>query len=76
MEASTVSSTLGIWVCATGFEVEPDVAYLGRKWDELEVTKQIKAFESRRSYRRVKTLHRRSADPRVLSLQELLRAMR
>ena len=58
------------------FEVEPDVAYLGRKWDELEVTKQIKAFESRRSYRRVKTLHRRSPDPRVLSLQELLRAMR
>lgn len=58
------------------FEVEPDAAYAGRKWDEPEVTKQIKAFESRRSYRQVKTLHRRSPDPRVLSLQELLRAMR
>jgi hypothetical protein len=58
------------------FEVEPDVAYVGRKWDEPEVTKQIKAFESRRSYRQVNTLHRRSPDPRVLSLQELLRAMR
>jgi predicted component of viral defense system (DUF524 family) len=57
------------------FEVEPDAAYAGRKWDEPEVTKQIKAFESRRSYRQVKTLHRRSPDPRVLSLQELLRAM-
>ncbi len=58
------------------FEVEPDAAYIGRKWDEPEVTKQIKAFESRRSYRQVNTLHRRSPDPRVLSLQELLRAMR
>lgn len=58
------------------FEVEPDAAYAGRKWDELEVTNQIKAFESRRSYRQVNTLHRRSPDPRVLSLQELLRAMR
>ncbi|MFB1486129.1 MAG: DUF2357 domain-containing protein [Thiocapsa sp. C3-sup] len=58
------------------FEVEPDAAYAGRKWDEPEVTKQIKAFESRRSYRQVNTLHRRSPDPRVLSLQELLRAMR
>jgi hypothetical protein len=58
------------------FEVEPDPAYAGRKWDEAEVTKQIKAFESRRTYRQVDTLHRRSPDPRVLSLQELLRAMR
>lgn len=58
------------------FEVEPDAAYLGRKWDEPEVTRQIKAFESRRSYRQVNTLHRRSPDPRVLSLQDLLRAMR
>jgi len=57
------------------FEVEPDPAYAGRKWDEAEVTKQIKKFESRRSYRQVNTLHRRSPDPRVLSLQELLRAM-
>jgi hypothetical protein len=58
------------------FEVEPDAAYAGRKWDEPEVTKQILAFESRRSYRQVKSLHHRSPDPRVLSLQELLRAMR
>ena len=58
------------------FEVEPDAAYAGRKWDEPEVTKQIKAFESRRAYRQVKTLHRRSPDPRVLSLQDLLRALR
>jgi hypothetical protein len=58
------------------FEVEPDAAYVGRKWDEPEVTRQIKAFESRRAYRQVHSLHRRSPDPRVLSLQELLQAMR
>ena len=58
------------------FEVEPDAAYAGRKWDEPEVTKQTKAFDSRRCYRQVNTLHRRSPDPRVLRLQDLLRAMR
>lgn len=57
------------------FEVEPDVSYTGRKWNEPEVTKQIKAFEARRKYRQVDTLHRRSPDPRVLSLKELLNAM-
>ncbi len=57
------------------FEVEPDTAYVGRKWDEPEVTKQVKAFESRRAYRQVNTLHRRSPDPRVLSLKDLLMAM-
>lgn len=58
------------------FEVEPDNAYTGQKWDEVKVMNQIKAFESRRSYRQVTMLGRRSPDPRVLSLQELLRAMR
>lgn len=57
------------------FEVEQDESYTGRKWNEPEVTKQIKAFESRRFYRQVDTLHRRSPDPRVLSLKELLNAM-
>ena len=58
------------------FQVEPDSAYAGRKWDEDEVTRQILAFESLRSYRQVKNMVRCSADPRVLSLRELLRAMR
>ena len=58
------------------FEVEQDESYAGRKWNEPEVTKQIKAFESRRSYRQVDTLHRRSPDLRVLSLKELLHALR
>lgn len=58
------------------FEVEPDNAYVGRMWDEAEVTKQIMEFESRRSYRQLISLSRRSSDPRVLSLQQLLLAMR
>jgi predicted component of viral defense system (DUF524 family) len=62
------------------FKIEPDVAYAGRTWDENEITKQIKIFESRRPYRQegsqVNSLGRTSPDPRVLSLQELLRAMR
>jgi predicted component of viral defense system (DUF524 family) len=58
------------------FEVEPDPTYAGREWDEAEVTKQIKAFESRRTYRQITSLGHHSANPRVLSLQELLRAMR
>lgn len=57
------------------FKVEADSSYTGRKWDNDQVTMQIKAFESRRRYRQVNTLHRRSPDPRVLSLQELLKAM-
>ena len=56
------------------FEVEPDTAYAGRKWDEAKLMEVLKAFESRRTYRQVDTLHRRSADPRVLSLRELLKA--
>lgn len=58
------------------FEVEFDVAYTGQKWDGEELWKQIQIFESRRSYRKVNINLRRSPDPRVMSLQELLRAMR
>jgi len=58
------------------FDIEPDEAYAGRKWDAAEVDRQIKEFESRRTYRKVKSLHRRSPDPRVLNLQNLLKALR
>lgn len=58
------------------FEVEPDAAYAGREWDEMEVTKAIKEFESRRRYRQVDSLRRRSPDPRVINLQNLLKALR
>ena len=58
------------------FEVEPDAAYAGQEWDGDELWQQIKIFASRRSYRQVNIHNRRSPDPRVMSLQELLRAMR
>lgn len=58
------------------FEVEPDAFYAGRKWNEAEVTMQILAFESKRKYRQVASLSHRSPDPRVLSLKELLCALR
>jgi hypothetical protein len=57
------------------FEVEPDPAYEGRKWDGAKVWEQIKAFAARRTYRQVNLNDRRSPDPRVMSLQELLKAL-
>lgn len=57
------------------FEVVPDVAYADRGWDGKELVKVLKAFESRRSYRDIPISDRRLADPRVLSLRELLKAM-
>jgi hypothetical protein len=58
------------------FEVVPDESYSGREWDGKEVVKVLKAFESRRSYRETKLSERELADPRVLSLRELLKAMK
>lgn len=57
------------------FEVEPDPAYTGMKWDGDKLWEQIKIFAARRSYRQVNLHNRRSPDPRVMSLQELLRAI-
>jgi hypothetical protein len=57
------------------FEVEPDPAYEGIKWDGAKLWEQIKNFAARRSYRQVNLHNRRSPDPRVMSLQELLRAI-
>ncbi|MBB5032126.1 DUF2357 domain-containing protein [Prosthecobacter vanneervenii] len=53
------------------FEVEPDHAFDGKKWDGVELGKKLEDYEARRSYRK-KTLGNRLADPRVLSLRELL----
>ncbi len=58
------------------FEITADEAYQTCNWDGQELVKVLKAFEKRRSYREVPESDRRLADPRVLSLQELLRAMR
>jgi len=57
------------------FEVAPDPVFSGQKWDGRKLQQVMKEFESRRKYREVKALGSLSALPRVLSLQELLRAM-
>lgn len=54
----------------------PDEAYRTREGDGKEIVKVLKAFESRRSYRTVPLSDRRLADPRVLSLKELMKALK
>jgi predicted component of viral defense system (DUF524 family) len=56
------------------FDVEPDPIFDGQKWDGRKLQEVMTAFESRRKYREVKALGSLSALPRVLSLQELLKA--
>ncbi len=58
------------------FEVEADPAFEAQCWDGAKLQSVMKAFESRRQYREILSLGRSSAIPRVLSLQELLKAMR
>ena len=56
------------------FEVEHDSAYAAVKWDGAKLLHSLEEFEARRTYRQNVTLRRRSPDPRVLSLRELLKA--
>lgn len=56
------------------FEVVPDPAFEAQRWDGAKLQDVMRAFESRRKYRDVGTLGRSSPIPRVLSLQELLKA--
>jgi hypothetical protein len=58
------------------FEIEADEAYHGREWDGERLQEVIKDFVSRRTYRKVESLGRTSPYPRVLSLRDLLKAMR
>ena len=58
------------------FEVAPDPVFDGQQWDGRKLQEVMTAFESRRKYRELKALKFLSALPRVLSLQELLKAMR
>ena len=57
-------------------EVVPDPLFATQKWDGRKLQEVMTAFESRRKYRELKALKFLSALPRVLSLQELLKAMR
>jgi hypothetical protein len=57
------------------FEVEPDPTFNAQRWDGVKLQSVMRDFETRRNYREVGNLGRSSAIPRILSLQELLRAM-
>ena len=57
------------------FDIREDETYVQQEWDGAKLLLALEAFESRRTYRATK-LKRRSADPRVLSLRELLTAMK
>lgn len=58
------------------FEVVEDDAYRGKEWDAEILKNVIMDFEERRTYRRPITLGHGSAYPRVLSLRELLKALK
>jgi hypothetical protein len=58
------------------FSIEADKGYSGRNWDGRLLVAAIKEFEARRSYRDKRFSDRRMADPRVMSLRELLTAMK
>jgi predicted component of viral defense system (DUF524 family) len=58
------------------FEIVSDEVYSELEWDGKKVVEVLRAFEARRSYRDGSISNRRLADPRVLSLKELLRAIR
>lgn len=58
------------------FEVVPDRLFAEQEWDGRKLQEVMTAFESRRKYRELKALGSQSAFPRVLPLQELLKAMR
>lgn len=58
------------------FEVENDPMYAGRRWDGSVLTRVLTEFEQRNNDGLPTKLGRRSADPRVLSLRELLKALR
>jgi hypothetical protein len=56
------------------FEVEEDHGYRGQTWDAAKLWQAQSAFDLRTTYR-PRPHKRRSADPRVLSLRELLTAI-
>jgi hypothetical protein len=58
------------------FEIEEDDAYRGREWDGQRLQEVLKDFVSRRTYRKVDSLGHTSPYPRVLSLRDLLKAMK
>ena len=58
------------------FEVDEDSTYAGRRWDGSVLMRVLNEFERRGNYGATANLGRRSADPRVLSLRDLLKALK
>jgi hypothetical protein len=56
------------------FEVEPDEEWATVIWQPKKLIRAIRDFESRIQHKIVKNLGRRSAYPRILPLQDLLKA--
>jgi predicted component of viral defense system (DUF524 family) len=58
------------------FEVEPDLVYEGMQWNGDVVWNQIQLFEAIEELAPLPVNPRRSPDPRILTLQDLLPALR
>jgi hypothetical protein len=58
------------------FEVSEDPEYVGRNWDGVELMQVLTEFEARMKQKKPVSLGHTSAYPRILSLRELLRALK
>ena len=58
------------------FEVEEDPEWRNREWDGQRLMDLLEEHEAKRKHRAIKPLGRRSANPRILSLRDLLKAIK
>ena len=58
------------------FEVDEDPAYAGREWNGAVLMRVLAEFQARMKHKASVPLGRTSAYPRVLSLRELLKALK
>ncbi len=58
------------------FEVSEDPAYAGLEWNGAALMRMITEFEAHMKHQPLLTLGRTSPYPRVLSLRELLKALK
>lgn len=58
------------------FEIEEDPDWRDREWDGQRLMERLEQHEAQRKHRRVKPLGHRSAHPRILSLRDLLKAIK
>ncbi len=58
------------------FEVEEDPEWRNREWDGRKLMDLLEEHEAKRKHKALKPLGRRSANPRILSLRDLLKAIK